>query len=168
MVRSVAIFGLGNPLMSDEGIGISVLQALGLRDDLPATVELIDLGTGGMSLLHETAGRLKLIFIDCAFMDQPAGTLIRFSPEDVRSRDVRMRWSLHEGDLLATLALAAAVGECPDDVIIFGIQPANVEPGQTLSPALAKHLTSYVDQVITEAKGDRSISSEEIDLSPSC
>jgi hydrogenase maturation protease len=152
MKTPLAVFGLGNPLMSDDGIGIHVLQALEARTDLPDGVELIDLGTGGLRIVHEAEGRQKLIFVDCAFMQEKPGTLRRFTPEEVKTLRPRMRHSLHEGDLLHHLEMARTLGVCPDEVVILGIEPQSVEPGQTLTPALQDTLDGYVEQVLSEIR----------------
>ena len=151
MKAPIAIFGLGNPLMTDEGVGIHVLDTLKRRGNLPAGVELIDLGTGGMRLLHQIEGRRKLIFVDCVKMGQQAGALRRFCPDEVRSKKENARWSVHEGDLLETLALAKDLGSLPEDVVIFGIEPQRIEPGLELSPPLAASLEDYAEQVLLEA-----------------
>lgn len=150
MTIPIAVFGLGNPLMTDEGIGILVLQALEARNDIPAEVELVDLGTGGLRILHEAEGRTKLIFVDCAFMGEPAGTIRRFTPDEVRSVKPRMRQSVHESDLMHNLELARRLGRCPDDVVILGIEPERVEPGMQLTPALEGRLEDYVAAVLAE------------------
>lgn len=150
MTIPIAVFGLGNPLMTDEGIGILVLQALEARNDIPAEVELVDLGTGGLRILHEAEGRTKLIFVDCALMGEPAGTIRRFTPDEVRSVKPRMRQSVHESDLMHNLELARRLGRCPDDVVILGIEPEKVEPGMQLTPTLAGRLEDYVAAVLAE------------------
>jgi hydrogenase maturation protease len=152
MPSPVAVIALGNPLMGDEGIGIRILERLRERSDLPEGVDLIDMGTGGLGIVHELAGRERAVFIDCAFMEESSGTLRRFRPEEVRTRKVRIRYSLHEGDLLANLDLARSLGDCPEDIVIFGIEPATVEGVMELSPTLAAHLDEYVARVAAELK----------------
>ena len=152
MPAATAIFGLGNPLMSDEGVGVRVLERLAQCEGLPEDVELIDLGSGGMRLLHHLEGRRKLIFVDCAFMREEPGTLRRFGLDEVRSTKLRLRRSLHEGDLLETLALAAELGTLPEDVVIFGIEPGSVVPGTELSPGLEARLRDYATRVREEAR----------------
>ncbi len=151
MRAQIAIFGLGNPLMTDEGIGIHVLETIERRGDLPAGVEMIDLGTGGMRLLHQVEGRSKLIFVDCACMGESPGTLRRFRPDEARSKKDGARRSLHEGDLLETLKLAQELGSLTGEVVIFGIEPQEIAPGLELSPALARQLEEYAEQVLREA-----------------
>jgi hydrogenase maturation protease len=151
--REIAVLGLGNPLMSDEGIGIRILEALERRADLPAGVELIDLGTGGLRLVHEAAGRRKLVLVDCARMGESPGVMRRFTPQDVRSRKVETRYSLHEGDVLANLELARRLGDCPDEVVLLGVEPASLAPGLELTAALAARLEDYVERVLDEIRG---------------
>lgn len=148
-MKNVAIIGLGNPLMSDEGIGIEVVARL-REVELPASVEVLDLGTSGMRVLHELEGRDKVVFVDCALMGTAPGTLRRFTPHDVVSQKAQPGLSLHEGDLFSTLALARQIGTCPDDVVIFGIQPKLVDFGEGLSPELQENLDTYVARVRAE------------------
>ena len=47
----VVIVGVGNELAGDDGIGIAALRALRERPDLPAGVELLEIGTLGLAAL---------------------------------------------------------------------------------------------------------------------
>ncbi len=152
MKAPIAVVGLGNPLLTDEGVGIRVVEALGNRP-IPAGVVILDLGAGGLCVLHEIAGRQKVIFVDCAFMGEAPGTLRRFTPEEAKSRKVQPRLSLHEGDLFQTLDLARDLGECPEEIVLFGIEPASVAPGDRLSDALLARLDHYVDCILRECSG---------------
>ena len=148
-MKNIAIIGMGNPLMSDEGIGVRVVTRL-QRSELSETVDVLDLGTSGMRVLHELEGRDKVIFVDCALMGTAPGTLRRFTPDEVASQKAQPGLSLHEGDLLGTLALARQLGTCPEDVVIFGIEPKVVDFGDQLSPELVENLDSYVAAIRAE------------------
>ena len=54
---------------------------------------------------------------------------------------------MNVGELLNTIELSRRIGECPAEVVIFGIEPARVEMGESLSPALASRLGEYVEAV---------------------
>lgn len=149
-MKSVVILGLGNTLMSDEGIGVRVAQAVQQDAGLPDSVEVLDLGSGGLRALHLIKDRAKAVFVDCAFMDEAPGVMRRFTPDEARSRKVQTRLSMHESDLLQTIELSRQLGECPGDVVIIGIQPGEVAPGEGLSEALANHLAEYADSVLAE------------------
>ncbi|MHC4203973.1 MAG: hydrogenase maturation protease [Planctomycetota bacterium] len=149
-MKPILIICLGNPLMRDEGIGIRLASELLLHLADNPNVEVMDLGTGGFSVMHAIAGREKIIFVDCAVMGQEPGTMIRFTPEQVRSKKVLMRYSLHEGDLLNTLELSQRLGECPDEVVILGIEPEQIADGEGLTNELQNNIQQYVQTILEE------------------
>jgi hydrogenase maturation protease len=147
---SVVVLGLGNPLMADEGIGVILLERLRQSADRRPGVEFIDAGTSGMSILHWIEGRRKAVFVDCAFMECEPGAIRRFTPDEVRSAKTLAHQSLHEADLLRLLTLAEQLGQCPDEVVIFGIQPETVEPRQGLSEVLQGKVEHYLREIEEE------------------
>ena len=147
MRKATVVLGLGNPLMADEGIGVHLIERLARCAERYPDVDLIDAGTGGMSLLHLIEGRAKAIFLDCAFMGLEPGSLRRFTPEEVRTTKVLAHQSLHEADLLRILSLAEQLGQCPEEIIIFGIEPEVVEPRQGLSAALLDKTEDYLAEI---------------------
>ena len=149
-MKPILIICLGNPLMRDEGIGIRLASELSVHLVDNPDVEVLDLGTGGLSVMHAIAGRKKIIFVDCAIMGQTPGTMLCFTPEQVRSKKVSMRYSLHEGDLLNTLELSQHLGECPEEVVIFGIEPEQIADGEGLSDELQNNIQQYIQTILQE------------------
>jgi len=148
--NDAVVIGIGNLLLSDEGIGIHVVRALMRRGREFPGVDLLDLGASGMELFHKIAGRRKAILIDCALMDEAPGTIRRFTPDEVRSRKEVSALSFHEGDLLDVLDLSKRVGECPEEVVIFGIQPQDFSPSETPSPLLQGRMGEYTARIEDE------------------
>jgi hydrogenase maturation protease len=136
--------------MGDEGIGVRVVQELAARAEEWPGVEFADLGTGGMALLHALSGRTRAVLVDCARMGDAPGTMRRFEPEQVRSAAGPP--SLHEPDLLGVLAVGRRVGQCPERVVIFGIEPARIGPVQGLSQELERRLGAYAGRVAAELR----------------
>ena len=149
-MKPTLIICLGNPLMRDEGIGIRLASELSSHLAGNPDVEVLDLGTGGLSVIHAITGRKKIVFVDCAVMGQAPGTMLRFTPEQVYSKKVRMRYSLHEGDLLNTLELSRNLGECPDNIVIFGIEPKEIAQGEDLTSELQSNVRQYVQTILQE------------------
>jgi hydrogenase maturation protease len=149
-MKKTVLIGLGNLLMTDEGVGVRVIQQLQSDPRRPEDVDALDLGPGGLRVLHAMDGADKVVFVDCAFMDAEAGTMQRFLPAEARTVKVRGRQSLHEGDLFETLELAERLGRLPQEVVIFGVQPQLVASGDDLSGTLAARLPGYVDTVLAE------------------
>ena len=143
-MKPIVVIGLGNPLLSDEGIGVAwVREMMKHAADFPI-VEFLDLGTSGPAILHALADREAAVILDCALMGQKPGTMRRFTPYQAVSRAQPVHFSLHENDLLSMIALSRQLGECPQTVLIFVVQPERVEPGEHLSPALFKRLPDYM------------------------
>jgi len=149
-MKPVLIICLGNPLMKDEGIGIRLASELTAHLTDNPDVEVMDLGTGGFSVIHTIEGREKIIFVDCAIMEQPPGLICRFTPEQVSSKKVRMRYSVHEGDLLNTIDLSRRLGQCPDDIVIFGIEPMEISHNEGLTSELENNIRQYVQTILKE------------------
>jgi hydrogenase maturation protease len=147
-MKPILIICLGNPLMRDEGIGIRLASELLVHLADNPHVEVMDLGTGGFSVMHAIVGREKIIFVDCAIMGQAPGLIHRFTPEQVSSKKLRMRYSMHEGDLLNTIELSRRLGECPDDIVIFGIEPKEIAHGQGLTSELENNIQQYVKAIL--------------------
>ena len=57
------VIGLGNPLMTDDGVGLAALERLACHWQFSPPVELVDGGTWGLNLLPviESAGRVLLL-----------------------------------------------------------------------------------------------------------
>jgi hydrogenase maturation protease len=150
MKKAVIVIGLGNTLMSDEGVGVRVVQRLlDFADKFPQ-VDFADAGTGGMSILHLINGKDKAIFIDCAKMGEEPGVIKKFTPREIKSTKVLSHQSFHEADLIRIVEMADQLGQCPADIIIFGIEPQSVQPGRELSKTLADRLNEYVSMICKE------------------
>ena len=156
--KDAVVVGLGNPLMTDEGIGSYIVQELAARPEFANYVDFVEQGASPMSVIHAIARRQKAVMIDCAYMNQPAGTIRRFTPDEIVNLKVMAPFSLHQGDLLNALELSLKLGEYPDDVIIFGIQPQRVTPGDCLSPALHQRFVDYVEMICAELQAFSSAS----------
>jgi hydrogenase maturation protease len=149
-MKPILVICLGNPLMRDEGVGIRLASQLQIHLADNPDIEVMDLGTGGLSVMHAIKGRKKVVFVDCAIMGQSPGSIRRFTPQQVSSTKTRMRYSLHEGDLLNTLELSRSMGECPEDIVIFGIEPKEICNGEGLSSELEKKLQQYIQSILQE------------------
>ena len=140
--------------MADEGIGTVLadeLTKLAAEGKLPSDdVEYYDGGTGGMYLLHTIADRKKAILIDCCLMGTEPGTIRRFTPDDVNSVKQMAHLSLHEVDILQVIEMAKQIGQCPEEIIIFGIEPVAITMQMHLNDAIKAKMPEYIDAVRKE------------------
>ncbi|MEN8127969.1 MAG: hydrogenase maturation protease [Planctomycetota bacterium] len=152
--KETIVIGLGNPLMADEGIGVVLIEELSklaAADKLPTdNVEYYDGGCGGMYLLHTIAERKKTILIDCCLMGTEPGTIKRFTPDDVNSVKQMAHLSLHEVDILKVIELAEQIGQCPEEIVIFGIEPVGITQQMHLNDAIQKKIPDYIAAMTKE------------------
>ncbi|MHC4927011.1 MAG: hydrogenase maturation protease [Planctomycetota bacterium] len=152
--KETIVIGLGNPLMADEGIGCVLadeLAKLAAAGKLPTdNVDYLDGGCGGMYLLHSIADRKKVILIDCALMGTEPGTIIRFTPDDVNTIKQMVHLSLHEVDILQVIKMAKEIGQCPEEIIIFGIEPVAITQQMHLNEAVTQKIPEYIDTIKAE------------------
>ncbi len=148
--KDVVVIGLGNILLSDEGIGVHLIKRLSTRQNEFPLVDFIDAGAAGMSLLHLIANRKKAVILDCAKMDAQPGTIRRFTPDQVESVKKLSNFSLHEVDILQVINLSRQLGECPGEITFFGIQPESISPGRDLSKTLSSGIDNYIADICKE------------------
>jgi len=145
------IIGIGNPFRRDDGIGIVLLEKLiEKKNNLPQNIEYIDGGTGGMNLLHMLALFDVALIIDAVNFNGHPGESKLFKSEDVISKKPPMNMSTHESDILKIIHLSKELGEIPDELFIFGIQPKDVSQGDNLSPELQKVVASLTSSLQNE------------------
>ncbi|HXX79666.1 MAG TPA: HyaD/HybD family hydrogenase maturation endopeptidase [Ktedonobacteraceae bacterium] len=145
----VIVLGLGNLLRRDEGLGIRALERLRACYTLPNTVQLVDGGTLGLELLSYLEGTECVLILDATLSNSPPGTLLRVAGEQIPSF-FGMRTSAHEIALADLLAVMKLRGSELRDLVLWGMQPATLEPGWELSEPVAAYLDALVAAVVTE------------------
>lgn len=149
--NNVLILGIGNVLLSDEGVGVHAVRRLAAQE-LPADVDILDGGTSGADLVDYLDGRARVVVIDAASGEGPPGTIYRCEARDLTDQERVM--SLHEFGLLDSLRMAEHLGCAPQQVTVLGVQPATLGPGLELSPAVAAMLPYILTMAVTEAVAD--------------
>jgi hydrogenase maturation protease len=156
------VIGLGNPLRGDDGVGVRLAQALAARA-LPDGVEVVDGGTQGLGIVNLMEGRQRVILVDAADLGRPPGQFVRFTlpgtarqgrGEEARLLGADQHLSVHAAGLRDALLLAQALKALPDEVVIFGVQPANLNWDGDLSPQVAAALPALIAAVLAETKGE--------------
>ena len=146
------IIGIGNILLSDEGIGVHVINEL-KNVQLPANVEIHDCGTGGLSILNVLDKAEKAVIIDAVKGGGNPGSIYRFMLDKILTGDRRLKMtSLHDLDLITALKMAELthVYKLPREMIVIGIEPASTEMGMEPSPKVKRTIPKIVDLVLKE------------------
>jgi hydrogenase maturation protease len=125
--------GLGNILMSDEGVGVHVLHELA-KQELPAGVECLDGGTGGFTLLGPLQSADHIILIDAAADGNPIGTVTRTTPRF--SRDYPPTLTAHDVGVKDLLDVFYIQGG-NQNVVLYAI---TIDPQQPISMDMSEEI----------------------------
>jgi hydrogenase maturation protease len=129
----VAVVGLGNVLMGDDGFGPFVVQQLLARFEFPDRVTVTDLGTPGLDLIPFIDGAAVLVVVDTVALDEPPGAVRVFRGEELRAAPRSARLSPHDPGLLEALDMLELGGEGPREVVLVGVVPQRCGVGPGLS-----------------------------------
>jgi hydrogenase maturation protease len=143
------IIGVGNLLLSDEGVGIHVAQRLIQKYKLPEEILVLDGGTLGLDLLYYLEGIENLLIIDAVLMNKEPGSLMRMADDEVPSY-MSFKMSPHHIGIPDMLFAAKLKGLYPPNVVLWGVQPGVVELGLDLSKPVTSQLDNLIKHILTE------------------
>jgi hydrogenase maturation protease len=129
-LTDILVLGLGNLLLSDDGLGLRLLEALPAEG---AAAEFLDGGTQGLALLSYLAHRRALIILDAVALGAPPGTVHVLQGDAISAHHAV---TAHGSNALELLAAARLLGDLPPSVTIIGIEPACIRTGIGLSAAV--------------------------------
>lgn len=150
MKPKTLILGVGNYLLSDDGVSVHAIERMLTLNQLPAEIQVVDGGTCGLDLLQYLEGVSRLIIIDAVNNRGEPGTLIRLTGDQVPAY-LSLKISPHDIGLPDLLATAKLRDLYPQQVVVLGIQPESLAVGVELTPAVAARLDELVQVVIEEA-----------------
>lgn len=143
------ILGLGNPLVTDDSVGLRVAAELKrLLADRP-DVEVGEDYWGGLRLMERMIGFDRAIVIDAMVSGAPPGTVRRLTPESIPTqRSV----SAHDVNLPTALALgreAEAHLPADDQIVLVGIEAEDIlNFGEECTEAVQAAIPRAVQEVL--------------------
>jgi hydrogenase maturation protease len=148
---SVAVLGIGNILMKDDGAGVRAVDLLRTRG-LPGSVRLVDVGTTIYHTMGIFSEAQKLIVLDAVRLDNQPGTIYQFNAEEFRVRTPR-KSSSHEIGVLDALALLSLSGQAIPEVVIIGVEPKEYGSwGEELSPEVSSAIPLMADKAVDQLR----------------
>jgi len=145
--KNIAVVGIGNLLLSDDGVGVHVLHELEKRYNFPGCVELIDGGTMGLDLLPFLEGKDSIVFIDAVNFKKKAGFIGELINGEI-PKFFSTKLSVHQIALPDMLATGRFLGTLTEDMCLIGIQPDNIETGYGLTPEIQVKSEELISRVV--------------------
>src|SRR5512143_493284 len=147
------VLGIGNTLLTDEGVGIHVLQALEPElGDMPG-VTLLDGGTLSFTLAGPIEEADALIVVDAANIKNKAGEWALLEGEEMDAFLMSNRKaSVHEVGLTDLRAIAILAGHWPAKRAMLAIRPHTIDWGEQPTPAVAAAIAPVCAAIIEQIR----------------
>lgn len=134
-VKTVVI-GLGNPILSDDGVGWRIAESVRQQMGSASPVDVTCLSTGGISLIEHLIGYERAILIDAFVSDLQPGLITVARLEDLQNCSAFHITGAHDTSLQNAMKLGRLMGaKLPDEVTVVGISAKYVyDFSEELSP----------------------------------
>ena len=141
-MRTTLILGIGNNLLTDEGIGVHVIRYLEAHHPDEPGIGYLDGGTLSFTLAEPIADHDNLIVVDAARFGEPPGTMRCLVGDEMDRYLTGNRASVHEVGLMDLFDISRLSGTFPEHRALIGVEPESLGwgdyPSPTVAPAIAK------------------------------
>jgi len=147
----VLVLGVGNLIMSDDGVGIHTVRLL-QENTMPPFVKCDTTALAGLNLLELLEGCNKAYIVDSITnSNQADGTVLRFSAHEL-DKIRQGQYNHHNLGLLDTLSFGRQNGlDMPSDITVYAICASNVSTfGEELSADVLKGAIEAAKQLTIE------------------
>lgn len=145
----ILVLGIGNLVMSDDGVGVKVVQRLQREYRFPPCVEVMDGGTLGLDLLPKLENIERLIIIDAVETGRKPGSCVRLTGEELPIV-LETKLSPHQMGLKDLLAVSQLMGHSPREMVLIGVQPGSIEMDTELTPDVEVAVEVLMSNVLNE------------------
>ena len=147
----ITVLGVGNILLSDEGLGVRAVEEFKKRYVYPQNVNVLDGGTLGIDLMYFIEGSEKLLIVDAVFGGNKPGTFYRIENENVK-KYFKSKVSMHELGIQEVLALLELTGKPVEEIVVLGLEPKSLEVSTSLTPEIEEKIPLLVREIANQLK----------------
>ena len=149
-VKKTIVLGMGNPILSDDSVGIRVVRELEGKLD-PGKYTIVEASLGGLRLMETIAGYDSAVIVDAIqTVDGVPGTIYRLTEADFNR--TRYATNPHDVNFATAIDLGNKVGlKMPDDYAIFAIEVEEILTfSEQCTPAVEAAIPQAVEMVLEE------------------
>lgn len=145
----ILVLGIGNTLLSDEGVGVVAMNALKAELGELGDIAFLDGGTLSFTLAVPIAECSSLLVLDAAELCAPAGTVAIFEGDAMdRFLGENRKSSVHEVGLIDLMSISKLTERWPAQRALIGVQPVKLDWGEALTDAVER----AVPEICRQAK----------------
>ena len=150
--------GFGNPVRSDDGIGIYVIDQLKTRLKERSDITLFDMGTSAFEVLFNLKGHDRIVIVDAVINTGEAiGTVYQLPASEIEAAIIEdplvflhsLKW-----DQALSYAKKLLQDQYPDDIQVYLIAVDNTKLEITLSPSVKAGGDKVVNHILNELSID--------------
>ena len=157
-MKKTLILGLGNPILTDDGVGVKVAREIEQRINPAAHpgLEITEASAGGLRLMEAVLDYQLVVLIDAYYLDPETthpGKIHRMTLEDLRAvSPTQHSTSAHDTSLIIALDAAQEMGyQIPEEFIIYAVEVENIlDFSETPTPAVAAAIPKVAEMIIEE------------------
>ena len=143
------VVGLGNPVLSDDSVGLQVLHQLEPQLRPRADVETRECCRGGLDLMEDLVGADRAIIVDAICSGAEPGTVHHLMPSQLPTQHSS---SIHDVNLATALQLGRQAGvPLPDDdqIMLIGVEAQDVATfGEQCTPRVEAAIPRAAEAVL--------------------
>jgi len=143
----IAIIGIGNIILKDDGFGIHVIKELE-KENLPQWVSLVDGGTSTLDMLSYFIDYKNIIIIDAIKLGAASGTFYKINYKDLKKYKAS-NMSVHDIQILDVIKMAKLMGADPN-VVIYGVEPDEITYDLELSNTIKDKIPNVISYIKKE------------------
>lgn len=148
------VLGLGNPILTDDGVGVLVAQEVRKKLPKDTPVDIKEVSVGGLSLMESMIGYDRVILID-AFQNAEGhpGTVHKMTLQDlIAISPTQHSASPHDASLVTALEAGQRLGfHLPREISIYAIEVDIVDEfGDRPTASVAKVIPQVTESVLNE------------------
>ena len=151
-VKKTIVLGMGNPILSDDSVGIRVVRELEGKLD-PAEYTIVEASLGGLRMMETIAGYDRAIIIDAIqTKDGVPGAIYKLTEADFNR--TRYATNPHDVNFATAIEFGNKAGlEMPKEYSIFAIEVEEILTFcEECTPAVEAAIPVAVDMVLKELK----------------
>ncbi len=154
------VVGLGNSILTDDGVGIHALRHF--RPFAPQSCLALEAGTAVLDALNLLEEAEKIIAFDAMQAGGKPGTVYLLPADDVLNEGIDN--SLHE---LGLLWILQTIGKCHPEVWVIAAEPEKIDYGMSLSPSVRAAVPTMVETALAviamwQERGEARLSCEDL------
>ncbi|MDR0466514.1 MAG: HyaD/HybD family hydrogenase maturation endopeptidase [Deltaproteobacteria bacterium] len=148
-MTKVLVLGIGNMLLTDDGVGVFAAQAL-QNEEWPENVRILDAGTFTHDVFYLFEGYDVVLVLDIVHCGGKPGAIYRLTGDELVKNE-NQRLSLHDIDLIDSLRMAEMLYKQRPKLLVLGMEP---EDFTSWNIGLSKAVQERFEDFLTAARGE--------------